>query len=103
MKLCRSVSPASRSRLPRITAFALASSAEALFGSALALVAHVIHQALAVQRRADHSGGGLEGGELRGIDGAMLPRVVEAHDARELAGDEYRHDRLGPGADALDD
>jgi hypothetical protein len=76
---------------------------EALLGSVLALVAHVVHQALAVQRGADHSGGGLEGGELRGIDGAMLPRVVEAHDARELAGDEYRHDRLGLGADALDE
>src|SRR5207237_1293586 len=74
----------------------------ALLGGALALAAHVIDEPLAVQRRADHAGGGLERRELRRIDGATLAGVVEAHDADELARYEDRHDGLRAGADALD-
>jgi hypothetical protein len=55
-----------------------------------------------MERRADHPGCGLERRELRGVDGALPPCVVEAHDAVELTGDEDRYDRLGLGADAFD-
>ena len=75
---------------------------DALLGGALALAAHVIDQPLAMERRADHPGRGLERGELGGVDGALAARVVESHDAVELTGDEDRHDRLGLRADALD-
>src|SRR5207302_7238106 len=75
---------------------------DALLGGALALAAHVIDEALAVQRRADHAGGGLERRELRRIDSAALAGAVEAHDADELARYEDRHDGLRAGADALD-
>jgi len=73
---------------------------KALLGGMLALVAHVIHEPLAVQRGADHAGRGLERRELRGVDGAVLARVVESHDPHELPGHEDRHDRLGLGADS---
>ena len=68
----------------------------------LALAAHVIDEALAMQRGTDHAGGGLERGQLGSIDGPLLAGVVEAHHPDELARHEDRHDRLGLGADALD-
>ena len=74
----------------------------ALLGGVLALAAHVIDEAFAVQRGADHAGGGLQGRQFRGVDRAVLAGIVEAHHADELTGDEDRHDRLGLSAHALD-
>ena len=75
---------------------------DALLGGVLALAAHVVDETLAVQGGADDARRGLKSGELGGVDGAMLARVVEAHHADELTGDEDRHDGLGLGAHALD-
>jgi hypothetical protein len=54
-----------------------------------------------MQSRADDAGGGLERGQLRSLDGAVLARVVEAQHADEFAADEDRHDRLGARAHAI--
>ena len=75
---------------------------DALFGGALAFTAHVIDEAFAVQRGADHAGRGLERRKFGGVDRTVLARVVESHHADELTGDEDRHDGLALGADALD-
>jgi len=52
-------------------------SRDSFLRGALALAAHVIDEALAVQCRSDHAGGGLERGQLGCVDGPLLAGVVE--------------------------
>ena len=61
---------------------------------ALALAAHRVDQALAMQRGTDHAGGRLERRELRAADLAPLAVRDEAHHADELRADEDRHERF---------